>query len=60
VCGIGHASPYLAGLLHGFANFIGPDRAARAALREIAETLSDALVHSTGQRARATVDVCAA
>jgi hypothetical protein len=60
VCGIGHASPYLAGLLHGFANFIGPDRAARTALREIAETLSDALVHSTGQRARATVDVCAA
>jgi acetyl esterase len=40
------------GLLHGFANFVGADREARAAMRNIAETLKDALgvTAATGAR----------
>jgi acetyl esterase len=39
------------GLLHGFANFIGVDREARAAMHDIADTLADAL--DVAERARA-------
>jgi acetyl esterase len=56
---VAHHRTY-SGLLHGFANFVGPDREARTAMHEIAETLRDALVHPTGQPVRAAVGLCAA